>query len=323
MDNDEPNDRGESDIDALTPTSLAHIVGQPRVVEPLKVAVEAAHQDHRKLDDVLLLGPPGLGKSTIASVLAKEMASNIHEVLAQSVADQSDLSAVLLRARDGDIVHIDEAHELPKRRQTALNLAVDRRTIAVWWGATILDVPIANFTLVLSSTDEFRLIQPLRDRMKLALHFSFYSTDELVRLLSHRCRSLRWNVDPDVLAGIAQRAHGTPRLALRLLEACRRVTRSAGESEIRMSDFQTACNLEQIDELGLGPNENRYLDLLRAGGSRLNVLASTLGLPPRSVSEVLEPMLIRAGLILKDDRGRRHLTTAGREHAAKLCRGGV
>jgi holliday junction DNA helicase RuvB len=163
----------------------------------------------------------------------------------------------------------------------------------------------------LATTDEFKLLQPLRDRMKLVLRFDFYSPGELVELLSERSRALRWPVDDKVMAPIARRSRGTPRLALRLLQAARRVARSEGENAITLAHLERACELEHIDPLGLGPTEKAHLFLLAEGASRLNVIASRLGLPSRTVQEVTEPFLPRAGLVMKDDQGRRQLTADG------------
>src|ERR1700686_2532541 len=153
--------------------------------------------------------------------------------------------------------------------------------------------------------------------MKLTLRFDFYSSADLVELLRQRVRALGWPVGKDVLAPIAQRSRGTPRLALRLLQACRRVCRSEGESAITLDHLERACSLEQRDDLGLGPTEQQYLRFLAEGTNRLNVIASRLGLPSRTVAEVCEPVLIRFGLVEKDDQGRRELTALGRKHLSK------
>jgi holliday junction DNA helicase RuvB len=167
--------------------------------------------------------------------------------------------------------------------------------------------------VLLSTTDEYALLQPLRDRMKLLLRFEFYTPEELTEILRHRSRALGWKLDEQVFPLIARRSRGTPRLALRLLQACRRVCRSEGEKAITLAHLERACELEQIDQLGLGPTEQQYLRILAEGDSRLNVIASRIGLPARTVSQVTEPFLLRAGLVTKDDQGRRQLTAAGRE----------
>lgn len=308
------NEQRSNEVNDFSPTSLSHIVGQRSVVEQVRVALDAAFEDSRKMDSCLMVGPPGCGKSALARVIAAEMATSFHEILGQSIATPADLNALLLAAEDKAVVHIDEAHELKKEFQTALYLAVDQRKLLLSGGKNIQSLPIADFTLLLSTTDEYCLLQPLRDRMRLLLRFEFYSTEELTTVLRHRAKCLRWEVEDQVLPQIAGRSRGTPRLALRLLQACYRVCRAGGEETITVEHLQRACSLEQVDGVGLGPVEQKYVSILADGPKRLNVIASILGLPSRTISQVTEPFLIRAGLVIKDDQGRRQLTTAGYEH---------
>jgi Holliday junction DNA helicase RuvB len=146
------------------------------------------------------------------------------------------------------------------------------------------------------------------------LRFSFYSTEDLTLLLLNRVRSLGWDVHEEILPQIAKRSRGTPRLGLRLLQSCFRCCRSEGETTITQRHLLRACELEQLDELGLASTERQYLDIVSEGPTRLNVVASRIGLPSRTVSEVTESFLIRAGLICKDEQGRRCLTEAGHTH---------
>ena len=305
------------DIHDAAPSSLNHIVGQRSVVDQLRVALDAAFEDSKRLDDCLLVGPAGLGKTQIASVLAMELATNFHEALGQSITSSADLNALLLAAKDNEIIFIDEVHELQRVFQTALYLALDKRRLNIIGARKIQSIPLAKFTLVLGSTDEFALLSPLRDRMKLVLRFQFYGTQELTQIVLHRAKALEWELEDLVPPMIATRSRGTPRLALRLLQACRRVCRAGGEQRITLDHLRKACALEGLDEKGLGPTEQQYLRALAEGSNRLNVLASFLGLPSRTVAEVTEPFLIRHGLIVKDDQGRRQLTAQGREHLLK------
>lgn len=314
------HDHPKSEINDVMPSSLRHIVGQKAVVESVSVALDAAQMDGRRLDHALLVGPPGLGKTAIAQVVASELAADYFEVLGQSIKHPSDLNSVLLAATPKSIVFIDEAHELKTEYQTALYLALDKRRIILNGnsksGGTPQSLPLADFSLLLASTDEHCLLQPLRDRMRLLLRFSYYSTEELTTVLLQRSRALNWDVHEELFPLIAQRARGTPRLALRIVQACRRVCRAEGEHTITADHLERACALDQLDELGLGPVEQQYLSALLDGNSGLNVLSSILGLPSRTVSTVIEPFLIRAGLLVKDDSGRRQLTAKGREHVS-------
>jgi holliday junction DNA helicase RuvB len=307
-----------NEINDVSPSSLAHIIGQRSVVEQVKVAVEAAFADARKFDHALLVGPPGLGKTQLASVIASEMAVEFNEALGQSIKTPGDLNALLLAAKDKSVLHLDEAHELKKEFQTALYRAIEGRKLFIQGRASqVQSIPLADFTVLLSTTDEYCLLQPLRDRMKLLLRFQFYAEEELTTLLRQRSRALNWSIEEGVFPLIAQRSRGTPRLALRLLQSARRVARSEGEKTITLAHLERACLLEGIDALGLGPTEQQYLRILAEGDSRLNVIASRLGLPPRTVSQVTESFLIRAGFVVKDNQGLRQLTVLGRNHLSQ------
>jgi Holliday junction DNA helicase RuvB len=306
-----------NEVSDVKPTSMKHLIGQRGVLDQVTVALDAAFADAKKFDHALLVGPPGLGKSQTAFVISQEMATGFHEVLGQSVTTPADLNALLLGANERDVIHIDEAHELPKEHQTTLFLALDQRKLTLGGGRTgksVQSVPLADFTLLLSTTDEYGLLQPLRDRMKLLLRFDYYSADDLALLVRQRSQALGWKVQDAVLPLISERSRGTPRLALRLLQAARRVCRAEGDTTITTAHLMRACELEGIDGLGLGPTERQYLQFLVEGANRLNVVSSMLGLPTRTVAQVIEPFLLRTGLIVKDDTGRREVTARGRDH---------
>lgn len=308
-----------NEINDVKPNSIKNLIGQKGVLDQVGVALDAAFADGKKFDHSLLVGPPGLGKSQTAFVISQEMGTGFHEVLGQSIVCPADLNALLLGANERDLIHIDECHELPKEYQTTLYLALDQRKITLGGGRSgksVQSVPLADFSLLLSTTDEYGLLQPLRDRMKLLLRFDFYSADDLALLVRQRANALGWKIKDAILPLISERSRGTPRLALRLLQAARRVCRAEGDQTITATHLSRACDLEGIDVMGLGPTERQYLELLISGASRLNVVASMLGLPTRTVAQVIEPYLLRTGLIVKDDTGRREVTAKGREH---LC----
>lgn len=310
-----------ADLNDARPTSVRHLIGQPGVVEQVVVALDSAHQDSRKFDHALLVGPPGCGKTQTAKVIAGEMGTELVEVLAQSVGGIGELNSLLLQATERAVVFIDEAHELDKSLQTALYLAIDQRKVLLQGtrrGSAPVGVPTTDFTVLLATTDEYQLLQPLRDRMRLMLRFSFYNPDDLAEIARRRAAALGWRVEEEVFPLVAARSRGTPRLALRLLQAAHRVARAGGEWAVTLAHLGRACALEGIDDLGLGPTERAYLRVLEEGPTRLNMLASRLGLPARTVSEVTEPYLVRAGLVEKDDLSRRQLTTAGRLHCSSV-----
>ena len=314
------NDQRPPDINEARPSSVRHLIGQPPVTEQITVALDSAQQDNHKFDHALLVGPPGTGKTATAQIIAAEMGTDFIEVLGQSLNSVGDLNALLLQATDRAVVFVDEAHELEKSLQVALYLALDQRRVLLQGsrkGSSPVGIAIQDFTLLLASTDEFQLLQPIRDRMRMTLRFQFYRPEDLEQITRLRAAALGWKVDDAVFPMIAQRSRGTPRLALRLLQAARRVSRAEAENVIKIVHLGRACQLEQIDALGLGPTDQQYLRILLEGPTRLNMLASRLGLPTRTVAEVTEPFLIRAGLVVKDDQGRRQLSAEGREHAGQ------
>jgi len=308
-----------ADINDVRPASVSHLIGQPFVREQIALGLDAAQQDRKKFDHALLVGPPGMGKTAAAQVIAAEMGTDYLEVLGQSLQGVADLNALLLQAADRAVVFVDEAHELDKGLQTALFLALDQRRVLLQGprrGGAPVAVPLKDFTLLLASTEEFQLLQPLRDRMRIVLRFQYYQPDDLEKIARMRAASLGWEVEPGVFPRIAERSRGTPRIALRLLQAAHRVARAEAAELVTTGHLERACSLEGIDRLGLGPTEQQYLGILLEGPTRLNLLASRLGLPSRTVADVTEPFLVRCGLVVKDEQGRRQLTDKGRDHAA-------
>lgn len=306
-----------TDINQARPTSVRHLIGQPGVVEQIIVALDSAQQDNRPFESALLVGFAGAGKTAAAQIISAEMGTDFIEVLGQSLNSVADMNALLLQCAPRSVCFVDEAHELDKSLQTALYLAIDQRRILLQGsrkGGTPIGVPIQDFTLLLASTDEYQLLQPLRDRMRLTLRFQFYRPEDLQIIASHRAAALGWQVEEDVFRQAAVRSRNTPRLVLRLLQAGHRVARAEAADVITVAHLERACALEGIDDLGLGPTEQQYLHILLEGPTRLNMLASRLGLPSRTVAEVTEPFLIRAGLVVKDEQGRRQLSAEGRDH---------
>lgn len=311
--NNEPNDLRD-----IAPSSLRHIIGQKHVVEALQIAVDASFQQSKRLDEVLLCGPPGLGKTALVNVVAQELAVPFTEVLAQSVSTAAELNNVLMSAADG-ILFLDEIHLLNPVQQHSLLQVIDKRRIFLSGGKSVQSVPVSEFTLIGATTDPDGLITPLIDRFRIVLHLEYYSEEELAEVVRQRCRALNWNHEPELLNEISKRARGTPRIALRLLQSANRVCVAEACNTITVNHLTRACSIERVSSLGLDNVQQKYLRLLANGPVRLNVLSSMLGLSTKALTKTIEPYLLRAEMIVKSDGGQRQLTVSGRNHLDEMC----
>ena len=303
--------------DLSSPLVIERFTGQERVKRRIKIALEAAWNDGTKLPHMLFTGSPGLGKSQLAYICAKEMGSDLYQQLAQNISCPTDLHAFLLEPKDREVALLDEIHELPEMAQVTLYRAMENQEIFLGSRRDKKSRPlkISNFTVIGCTTDPHRLLKPLRDRFRLVLSFEYYSNQELEIILRYRCKLLNWQVEEKVFSMIASKGRGVPRIALRILESCRRTARSENSAVITVQHFKRTCQIEGLDKYGLGTDERKYLSILAEHHSpiRLNIIATRLGLHQRTVRDVIEPYLIRIGLMIKDDKGR-FLTAKGLEH---------
>ena len=314
----------KNDVNEVKISSIDQIIGQNGVKNQVKVALDAVRFSGGKFENTMLLGPPGLGKSALVgaitgdlnvNIVADELKVGFHEVLGQSIKTAADMNFLLLKGKDRDIIFFEEAHLLPKEFQTQLLLAIDKRSIIVQAGKKLVTLPLADITYFFATTDSHQLIRPLVDRCRLILNYDFYNFEELSKIVETRCKSLDWKFEPKILEEISMRSRGTPRIALRLLQAGRRVALSERNTLIRLRHVQKAFELAEIDTIGLDKLESKYLHLLKDGPLRINVIASMLGvLDQRIVSNTIEPFLLRIGYIVKDDNGKRVLTQQGQDH---------
>ena len=311
------NDDEPTDLRDIQPNSWRHVIGNRHVTQALQIACESSFAEKKRFDELLLCGPPGLGKSALVSVLANELAVTMTEVLAQSITSIAELNQLLLQATSG-LLFLDEIHLLNKVQQHALLQVLDKRRIFLSGSGSVQSIPVAPFTLVGATTDPDGLIQPLMDRFRIILHLDYYDQEELAEIVRQRCRALSWDFEPELLCEIAQRGKGTPRIALRLLQSARRCQAAEGATVLTVAHLQRACEIERISDLGLDNMQQKYLALLAGGPQRLNVLASMLGVSTKVLTKTVEPSLLRLGLVVKDDGGRRNLTEIGHTHLSSL-----
>lgn len=305
-----------NEVNAIQPSSLKHLesISQKAMLDLVRVTLDVCFQDGSKYPHASLVGAPGLGKSALATTIASELAVPIKEVTGLAVRSPADLNSLLLSATDKSIVFVDEADTMSVATQTQLMVALTSGRLSLSSGGGVRSLPLADFTLLLATTEEYGLVQPLRDRMRQTLRFQYYRYEDLQRMVKVRARSLGWDIADECFAEIARRSRGTPRIAFNILQASRYVCRSDASDTITPLHLARACELSGIDTLGLNvATDLAYMRLIADGDKPLNVIASCLGLPSRTVSTVIEPFLIRSGLIEKTKVGRT-LTSAGREH---------
>jgi Holliday junction DNA helicase RuvB len=291
-------------------------------VERLKVALDASFADNQPFPHTLFLGPPGLGKTSLSKLVAKELAAEFWEGLGQTLATPSALSGFLLRpTTDKAVLFIDEIHELPVACQTALYRAMEEGVVFVPQPYTnaITKMQTVRFTLMSATTDPQLLLPPLRDRFRLVCQIQPYSSEEIAAILRQRVRQLGWQVDEACFVAIAVRSFGTPRIAIRLLESAYRTARAEGGTLVDFGHLVRTLSLEQLDGYGLGPDEQKYLLILSEASApvRVGVLAGKMRTTHLVLSQVIEERLLYLDLIERMPQGR-ILTGKGMEHARKL-----
>ena len=310
--------REHLDYRATSPPTIGHMVGQSQVVKQVQMALDAVWNAQIRFPHALMTGPPGLGKTEVARVIALETASKLHEVLGQELRRGPHLAGFLLSLDDGEIVFIDEVHELSAHAQTQLYGALSDGRVSVCGGpfdSTPQLIEVPRFTLLAATTDEYRLAKPLRDRFQLSLQFSLYSVEDIATILEQRTKRMGLAVEPAAIDGMAKRARGTPREALRLLRDCITLGIGRGQSQVTVSHLIEICAMRGVDDLGLDPNQQAYLRRLadHGGAARLHVIAKLLTLPIQTITHVIEPFLVQAALIDLSD-GVRRLSDRGKIH---------
>jgi holliday junction DNA helicase RuvB len=305
--------RQPEDIDAaLRPKTLNEFVGQKAARDNLRVFIQAAKSRGDALDHVLFFGPPGLGKTTLAQIIARELGVGFRATSGPVIAKSGDLAALLTNLEDGDVLFIDEIHRLAPAVEEILYPAMEDRALDLMIGegpsARSVRIDLPKFTLVGATTRQGLLTTPLRDRFGIPVRLNFYSVEELERVVTRAATLLDLHIAPDGAAEVAKRSRGTPRIAGRLLRRVRDFANVAGDVSVTRAVADAALTRLEVDAMGLDAMDRRYLmmiaDIYKGGPVGVETLAAGLSEPRDTIEEVIEPYLIQLGLVARTARGR-------------------
>jgi Holliday junction DNA helicase RuvB len=312
----------EREVEAsLRPRMLSEFVGQPKVREQLQLVLESALRRNRPPDHVLLSGPPGLGKTSLAMIMATELGAPVRVTSGPAIERAGDLAALLTSLQEGEVLFIDEIHRIARPAEELLYMAMEDFRVDVIVGkgpgATAIPLDLAPFTLVGATTRAGLLTGPLRDRFGFTAHMDFYEPFELEQVLFRSAKLLGLALETDGAVEIAGRSRGTPRIANRLLRRVRDYSEVRADGRIDAEIAQAALAVYDVDQLGLDRLDRAVLDALvrRFNGGPVGVgtIAVAVGEEVETVEEVAEPFLVRAGLLARTPRGR-VATPAAWEH---------
>lgn len=296
----------------LRPVDFGEYIGQKKVVQNIEVMVQSAKMREAAMDHALLSGPPGLGKTSLAMIIAKAIGSDLHVISGPAIEKKGDLAAILTNLNSRDVLFIDEIHRMQIAVEEILYSAMEdfRLDIVIGQGpsARTMQIQIAPFTLIGATTRSGLLSNPLRDRFMAHLHFDFYAPEDLATIVENNSKKLNIEFESEALLLIARSSRGTPRIANRILRRVRDFSLIKGESRVSKKSVENALHFMDVDEMGLDRMDRKILqvicDYYKGGPVGIETLSATLSEDRSTIEDVYEPYLLKEGFLIRTPRGR-------------------